>query len=85
MEGANTTPGRRIYPDAEGWFTIQPGDYVKAVDGTWIAWAPGDRAPGGLQKHEITEHQDGTITVTPSILTPSGWHGYLQAGIWTKA
>lgn len=40
---------------------------------------------GNLSNHTVTEHQDGTITVTPSILT---WnrverrHGFLTKGVW---
>lgn len=37
-----------------------------------------------LARHTITENQDGTITVSPSILVngESVWHGYLENGIW---
>lgn len=48
--------------------------------------------PGGdlanLSRHEVTEHVDGTISVTPSILVTRGnrqdWrrHGYLVRGKW---
>jgi len=31
--------------------------------------------------HTITEHEDGTITVMPSIVTTT-WHGWLNRGIW---
>ncbi len=47
---------------------------------------------GCLVRHEITEHEDGTITVAPSILVSMMdedkknkkklWHGYLEKGIW---
>ena len=36
----------------------------------------------------ITEHEDGTITLTPSLLltqpgVPGGdWHGFLERGVW---
>lgn len=38
-------------------------------------------------KHSIVEHEDGTITVSPSILStrPDGtevYHGFLEAGVW---
>lgn len=37
-----------------------------------------------LVTHSIVEHEDGTITVSPSILVTGGeeWHGYLERGIW---
>jgi hypothetical protein len=31
--------------------------------------------------HTVTEFEDGTITVYPSIVTPS-WHGWLENGVW---
>ena len=47
---------------------------------------------GSLSKHTVTEHEDGTITVSPSILiTMRGpedvektWHGFLEKGIWRE-
>lgn len=39
----------------------------------------------------LTEHEDGTITVSPSIwLKPTpgvdehGWHGFLERGVWRE-
>ena len=53
----------------------------------WIKTPAGDL--GRLSKHEVVEHEDGTITVSPSILvsTPKGeaWHGFLERGIWREA
>lgn len=48
------------------------------------------RTPNGmlanLSRHDVVEHEDGTITVKPSILVTGGhdqrWHGYLERGIW---
>jgi len=43
---------------------------------------------GCLTAHTITEHEDGTITVSPSILVMTsgqlGWHGYLERGVWRE-
>ena len=33
--------------------------------------------------HTVTEHDDMTISVQPSIVT-STWHGWLKAGMWTE-
>lgn len=34
--------------------------------------------------HQVTEHEDGMITVTPSIVNPNGnYHGFLRAGSWS--
>jgi hypothetical protein len=37
-------------------------------------------------KWTITEHEDKTITVTPSIWfnSPTGWHGFLERGVWRR-
>jgi hypothetical protein len=36
--------------------------------------------------HTVTEHEDGTITVDPSVCFDgpgkSGFHGFLKAGVW---
>jgi len=102
--------GRRIYEQPGGGLKFeQPGDYgaLDVGDGGkwWYAclpnWGEGNPmahhgvgiggTPGG---HTVTEHEDGTITVSPSILwnqahMPSypetWWHGFLERGIWREA
>jgi len=61
--------------------------YWKA-DGYWLIYFPGCGV-GNLRNHTVQEHEDGTITVTPSILTkghdegqPTEVHGYLTRGEW---
>ena len=77
--------GRRIYPDGDGNLRLAEGDYGKDGRGVWVCRPPGSHA-GGLPNHTITEHEDGTITVSPSILFNEpgapGWHGYLERGVW---
>jgi hypothetical protein len=42
--------------------------------------------------HKVTEHQDGTISVSPSIRATGyseaygrhTWHGYLEHGVWRE-
>lgn len=82
--------GRRVYPDHEdSLLPLLPGDYA-LWRGIWYA-----AAPNGLQcslaKHQIIEHEDGTITVSPSILVRGTvgvnpqkleWHGFLEHGVW---
>lgn len=69
---------------------LQPGEYGKhSTNGIWYCCAPtSDDLLGNLSNHQITEHEDGTITVSPSILIShwSGkqWHGYLERGIWRE-
>lgn len=64
-----------------------PGDYWKSDNGKyWFCCTPDGRV-GNLARHDVTEHDDGTITVSPSILVSGGgsdgnWHGYLEHGVW---
>jgi hypothetical protein len=68
---------------------LQPGEYCKSSrEGgpCFLACTPDGRL-ADLSRHQVTEHQDGTITVSPSILVsgggePGNWHGYLEDGIW---
>ena len=67
---------------------LQPCEYT-CYKGVFYFRTPDVRlSVGSLAKHCITEHADGTITVTPSILVkqePVGsWHGYLENGIWRQ-
>ena len=90
--------GRRVYPPEPNeemphpipW-DIQPGDYwFSPVDGKWYFCCPKGGSIGNLANHQVTEHEDGTITVSPSILVESpwqpqkNWHGYLEHGIWKE-
>lgn len=66
-----------------------PGSYGKHND-VWYCSTPNGLA-GNLSKHTVIEHEDGTITVSPSILVTSGrdgraptWHGFLQRGVWSE-
>lgn len=81
--------GRRV--DDKGTI-LEPGEYGKQ-NGVWHCCAPRktvDDFPfvGNLSRHEVTEHEDGTITVSPSILINAGkagaWHGFLERGIWRE-
>lgn len=51
---------------------------------TWWCITP-NGLYGNLSAHSVTEHEDGTITVAPSILVTGhdrSWHGYLEKGVW---
>ena len=80
--------GKRVYADKNGSLTMAPGDYGQDPrDGTWYARPPVNKGHSGwLKNHQVTEHEDGTITVSPSILVEWGdgvtWHGFLERGIW---
>jgi hypothetical protein len=81
--------GKRI----EKWdgSLLKEGEYAKSPDGVWYCSAPGCHM-GNLKSHTVTEHDDGTITVSPSILITQVrgdtgerkelFHGYLERGIW---
>ena len=53
---------------------------------TWIVRTPNGHL-GTLGAHDVVEHEDGTITVSPSILvwdnTGELYHGFLVRGEWT--
>ena len=78
--------------DAGSILDLEPGEYGK-VGGVWAVYPPPMGKyehpwAGPITKHTIEEHEDGTITVTPSILQrdTSGheaWHGFLKRGVWT--
>lgn len=67
----------------------EPGSYGKDASGEWWCTCPNDaHLTGRLGKHTVVENEDGTITVSPSILVEhwSGvsWHGYLENGVWRE-
>jgi hypothetical protein len=67
-------------------WNIDEGEWV--FDGTdwWVR--PPEWPFAAKLVHEVVEHDDGTITVSPSILHILGngnrWHGYLVRGEWKK-
>ena len=78
--------GRRVYPGDDGNFWLAEGDYGRHPNGTWMARPPGHHT-GDLSQHTVTEHEDGTISVQPSILIDDGrskWHGFLERGVWRE-
>lgn len=87
--------GRRVLPTPDGYLRglVQPGDYgrvnltLEEVYGFerqlwWQVVAPdGSACSLNPAVHTVTEHEDGAITVHPSIVT-STWHGWLKHGVW---
>lgn len=70
---------------------LEPGEYGLGDNGKWWVRAPieGDLyLIGSLTKHNVTVNEDGTITVSPSILIThwngTTWHGYLERGVWRE-
>lgn len=87
MQGRRLPDGRNEHGQSR---PMAEGDYWRDSDGTWYARPPGCHI-GSLVKHEITEHEDGTITASPSILhletdgdgkAREVWHGFLERGVW---
>lgn len=88
-----TTQGRRVDPDT-GIIDLAPGDYC--WDGGPILWGA---APDGSicridERWSITQHEDGTVSVGPTapgemfsiwVNKPTGWHGFLERGVWRDA
>ena len=82
--------GRRM-PDDPEFAALRPGDYYRItwpIDGQlhWAGICP-DGSHCNLDRHTVTEHADGTISVDPSIEVKDPeqvfWHGYLKAGVWS--
>lgn len=81
--------GRRLREAGEGsHLGLSPGDYV-FWSGIW--WA---RTPNGhlcnLIKHQVTEHANGSISVSPSIRVSDMYHrelyhGFIRDGQWVDA
>lgn len=64
--------------------------YWQGEAGEWLIYLPG-AGVGTLTKHTVEEHEDGTITVSPSILltghnagNPTTRHGFLRRGVWEE-
>jgi hypothetical protein len=78
-----------VYPNANGALALAEGDYGQDNAGKWNVRPPGGHM-GVLTEHEVTEHRDGTISVSPSILREpdglgrGGYHGFLKRGEWSQ-
>ena len=77
--------GRRVYVNADGFLPMEEGDYGQDADDLWWARCPGARAGAALVDHTIEEHEDGTITCSPSLLIPGFYHGHLVRGDWSES
>ncbi len=79
--------GKRKYPDASGELLLAEGEFGLHPLAGWLCRPPGCHT-GSLANHAVLEHEDGTITVSPSIQVTYGngfqWHGYLEHGVWRQ-
>ena len=71
-------------------YRLAPTEWMR-MGTSWVARTPPNRTyPNGaiadLSNHEVTANDDGTITVSPSILVTGigKWHGYLINGVWSE-
>jgi len=69
--------------------TMPRGSYGKNERGEWEICTPNGRRGLASEGHVVTEHEDGTISVVPSLLIDPldlgtlkrpGWHGWLERG-----
>lgn len=82
--------GKRIYSESGEEFPRNPGEYMKQEDGTWLLCLPtGIHGTINDKIWKIEEHEDGAITVSPSISTKAtgadkryDWHGFLEKGVF---
>jgi hypothetical protein len=92
MAAGDVTQGRRVPVDTPT-HELEPGDY--RWNGGPILWgcAPTGEICRVDERWAIVEHADGTITAGPLapgeassiwINKPTGWHGYLERGVWRE-
>jgi hypothetical protein len=100
--------GQRVYANPDGYLPhLRLGEYGRLAGepltrhlkklgwNGWYCCTPTGRQ-GNVGAHKVEEHEDGTITVSPSILIRpieaaellpkgrDGWHGYLERGVWRR-
>jgi hypothetical protein len=79
--------GRR----AEDHSDLTPGSWLLVERNgvrTFLVNTPNGHV-GDVSRHDVVEHDDGTITVSPSILVSDAsgtqYHGFLERGVWRDA
>ena len=90
----NITQGIRVMPNDQGWLEPveinKPARYGRVTNergqsgrvGWWQVTSPtGSMGCLNPELHKVSEHEDGTITVEPSIVF-SDWHGWLRRGVF---
>lgn len=76
-------------PDGTEPHELKPGEHALASADARVVWLCN---PDGQLGHvqappwTITVEADSTVTVSPSIWwdKPTGWHGYLEHGVWRQ-
>lgn len=90
MAAGDTTQGNRR-DDGTPVHELAPGEYAFAsaertpATVLWICLPSGQFGHIDPARWTVTVEDDGTVTVSPSILdAPDGWHGYLECGVWRE-
>lgn len=82
---AESNVGKRV--EGKEPHELLSGEYCRCWGSEWYGRSPDGTQVANLSGHQITEHEDGTITVSPSILIRGGgekdWHGWLKRGVWS--
>lgn len=76
--------GYRKFTDASGTLYLCECEFGQSLDGTWYARPPSGHV-SSLADYSVTEHEDGTISVSAAIraeYAASHWLGYLIKGVW---
>lgn len=92
MSAGDVTQGYKA-ENVKALYDGPPGGYVMVSNtetGNKVLWIKDPAGHvGRCSKHEVTEHEDGTVTVSPSILSTQAdhghdWHGFLERGVWRE-
>jgi hypothetical protein len=87
MSAGEVTQGKRRPDDTEP-HELERGEYSLTAGGNavWLMSPEGKAGHVHTPVWLIVEEADGTITVNPSIWwdSPTGWHGYLERGVWRE-
>jgi hypothetical protein len=86
LQGVRIQNHQKLY-DAEPGAYLLTHDRDDGTPNLWFKDPAGHVGRISGAKHTITEEDDGTITVSPSILATQAdhghdWHGYLEHGTW---
>ncbi len=76
--------------DEKSIFELQAGEYSYKNGHVWLV-LPNGQGPSHLagdgvkNPWTVEEHEDGTISLSPSILDcETKWHGFLERGQWRE-
>ena len=85
MIGRRVDSWEELFETPGGYMLSERTDRDVETKLRWYAMTPNGHL-GNLSAHEVEEHEDGTITVSPSIRvsdhTGELYHGFLRRGVW---